>query len=242
MSNEDFLNYDFEKIDKRHERIDRIVVIVGVCSVLIAVVLAIVSNIIREREALEPYPPQVSQLVTISASVPPPTIQPLRTHRPWITTVPANVPPLTVAELDNVEYVGDIHDEPPKHRYTLTSAEKHLLKFVADREDSYSVESRLAVMQVVMNRVNDNRFPDTVRDVLFQHNQFHVMPRYHTSYVPSAQACEALERLLYDDCIFGGANAIFFAAARVSPDRIARRLYLIAEIGGSRFWGQTILN
>lgn len=123
-------------------------------------------------------------------------------------------------------------------RYTLTAAEKHLLKFVADREDSHSVESRLAVMQVVMNRVNDGRFPNTVRDVLFQQSQFHVMPRYHTGYVPSAQAHEALERLLYGTCIFGGANAIFFAASRVSPDRIARRLYLIAEIGGSRFWGQ----
>lgn len=146
--------------------------------------------------------------------------------------VPA--PPVVVEEV----IVEELIIATRQARYTLTAAEKHMLKFVADREDSHSVESRLAVMQVVMNRVNDSRFPNTVRDVLFQRNQFHVMPRYHTSYVPSAQAAEALERLLYDACVFGGANAIFFAASRVSPDRIARRLYLIAEIGGSRFWGQ----
>ena len=148
-----------------------------------------------------------------------------------------DLPPLIheyVVTIDEPEVVSAMRTP----RYTLTVAERHLLKFVADREDSHSVESRLAVMQVVMNRVNDNRFPNTVRDVLFQQNQFHVMPRYHTGYIPTAQAYEALERLLYGECIFNGANAIFFAAARVSPDRIARRLYLIAEIGGSRFWGQ----
>jgi len=140
-------------------------------------------------------------------------------------------------------YYGIYIEEEPaamhrKPRYALTAEEKHLLKFVADREDSHSVESRQAVMQVVMNRVESGLFPNTVRDVLFQRNQFHVMPRYSVNYVPSEYASEALERLLYDECIFSGAEAIFFAARHIPPDRIARRLYLVAEIGGSRFWAQ----
>ena len=229
--------------NKRIDKAQNVIGAIFVALLLLLGALTLLSSIITDTPE---YTPCEQQYTTVTASVPPPTVQPIRTRRMWITTVPANVPPLTVAELDNVEYVGieenanylESEAIKPEPRYTLTAEEKHLLKFVADREDSHSVESRLAVMQVVMNRVNDSRFPDTVRDVLFQRNQFHVMPRYSTCYVSHAQAYEALERLLYDECIFDGANAIFFAAARVCNTRIARRLYLIAEIGGSRFWGQ----
>jgi len=132
-----------------------------------------------------------------------------------------------------------VETERPGPRYILSEEEKHMLCFVADREDHTSVESRLAVMQVVMNRTyHSDKFPESVYDVLYQQKQFGVMKRYTAECTPSADAAEALARLLCGDDIFAGECALFFAANHVNPSRIARGLYLVAEVGKSKFWGQ----
>ena len=82
-------------------------------------------------------------------------------------------------------------------RYILTDEEKRMLCFIADHEDHTSVDSRQAVMQVVMNRVTDDRFPDTVADVLYAPKQFTSMRYYSDAYVPSDEARQALLNMQY---------------------------------------------
>jgi hypothetical protein len=150
---------------------------------------------------------------------------------PVITTVPPDF---------NYLYAGLTAEtaEPVTARYDLTDGEKRLLCFVSDSEDSTSVESRQSVMQTVLNRVYDERFPDNVTDVLYAPKQFQVMKTLSDDYTPSDEALEALERILYGEDIFGGANVLFFSAADIPPHRIAKGLYAVAEIGGTIFYGQ----
>ena len=123
-------------------------------------------------------------------------------------------------------------------QYELTDEEQHMLLYMADHEDNSSIEGLQAVMQVAINRLTSEKFPSTLADVLFQPRQFYVMSQYSSNYEPSEEAEEALHRLLYSDNIFAGEEALFFAASRVKPSNIARGLYIIVEIGGTRFWGQ----
>ena len=125
-----------------------------------------------------------------------------------------------------------------KPRYNLTDEEKRMGCFVADHEDHTNIESRQCIMQVIMNRVNDERFPDTVYDVLYAKKQFTCMKYYGADYTPSDEAVEALRLLLYGEDIFDGANAVYFAASYVKPSRIARGLYEVKRCGESKFWGQ----
>jgi spore germination cell wall hydrolase CwlJ-like protein len=132
--------------------------------------------------------------------------------------------------------------EPAIARYDLTDEEKRLLCFVSDKEDFTSVESRQAVMQTVMNRTADERFPDNIADVLYAPKQFQVMKMYSEDYAPSDEALEALDRILYGEDIFGGANVLFFAADYVEPHRIAKGLYAVLEVGGTIFYRQEAVN
>ena len=129
-------------------------------------------------------------------------------------------------------------ESTPEPRYILTDDEKDMIMFVADSEDHSSVESRLAVMQKVINRVESDKFPDTVTEVLTQPKQFQVIRRYSGDCTPSKEALQALELLLYGDDIFDGRRALYFAEKSVEPGRIARGLELVVEVGGSKFWEQ----
>lgn len=63
--------------------------------------------------------------------------------------------------------------EPAEPIYILTEEEQLLLKQIGVHEAGEVDEEGIAhVMQVVMNRCEDERFPDTVSEVLFQKHQF----------------------------------------------------------------------
>lgn len=55
----------------------------------------------------------------------------------------------------------------------LTVVDKGWLKLIAMAEaEGEGVEGKAAVMNVVLNRVEDERYPDTITEVLFEKNQF----------------------------------------------------------------------
>ena len=127
----------------------------------------------------------------------------------------------------------------PEPRYKLTDEEMNMMMFIADREDNTDINSRLAIMQVIMNRVNSPKFPDNVYDVLYARGQFATIKKYYKDYIPSEDAWIAMDRLLYDEKnIFDGKEALFFAEKSVNKKRIACGLYLIATFGGTNFYGQ----
>ena len=122
--------------------------------------------------------------------------------------------------------------------YDLTEEEKNMLCFVSELEDSFSVESRLAVMKTVINRVESKKFPNSIYEVLFAPKQFNTMKKYYKGYTPTEEAVSALNRLIYGEDIFDGENVLFFANKKVSPRKIARGLYLISSAYGNNYYGQ----
>ena len=74
--------------------------------------------------------------------------------------------------------VPEIEEEPievPVSAYTYTDEELDLLaRLIYSESGTESYITKLCVGSVVMNRVDDNNFPNTIREVIYQKNQFSV--------------------------------------------------------------------
>jgi len=62
-----------------------------------------------------------------------------------------------------------------------------------DFKDVYDQSQVDLVLSTVMNRVSDDRFPNTVSEVILQRGQFHVMPR-NSRYKVSNKSREVVKR------------------------------------------------
>lgn len=106
----------------------------------------------------------------------------------------------------------------PKYVYHLTEDELEvLLRIVEAEAGNEDEDGRLLVANVVLNRVNSDKFPDTVREVVFQRekgvSQF--SPAYSGSYyrvTVSEKTTAAVERALMGEDISQG--ALYFAARK----------------------------
>lgn len=79
----------------------------------------------------------------------------------------------------------------------VTEAEVTLLARIIDVEaGGEPYRGKVAVGAVVVNRVKDSRFPNTVREVIYQPNQFYTagLRRFPTPSQPSLQAAQAALR------------------------------------------------
>ena len=123
--------------------------------------------------------------------------------------------------------------------YILTDEEKNMLCFMSESEGNYSIESRMACMQVAINRIYAGQFKqNNIRDILFAPKQFQTMQNYYAGYEPAEEAVEALNRILLGEDIFNGEFALYFSMPHIPANKIARNLYFITKIGGNNFYGQ----
>ena len=121
---------------------------VSLCLMLIAVSLCVLVYCV---EPTIETPAETTEVTTEATTEP--------TEETTFATEPPTVPETTVAET-----------EPP-----YTADELEMLALVIYQEaggDACSDETRLMVGTVVMNRVADHRFPDTIYGVLIQESQY----------------------------------------------------------------------
>lgn len=109
-----------------------------------------------------------------------------------------------------------------------------LAKITQVEAGNESYESQLAVANVILNRVKDSRFPDTIRDVIYSGKQF---PPAHNGLldksVPKAIALRAAK-----DALNGKNNvedAVYFFNPKVSKGKFWSSLKVIDTIGTHRF-------
>lgn len=124
------------------------VLCVSLCLMLIAVSLCVLAY------CVEPTIETTAETTEVTTEA---TTEP--TEETTVATEPPKVPETTVAET-----------EPP-----YTADELEMLALVIYQEaggDACSDETRLMVGTVVMNRVADHRFPDTIYGVLIQESQY----------------------------------------------------------------------
>ncbi|MHC1694637.1 MAG: cell wall hydrolase [Eubacteriales bacterium] len=176
-----------------------------------------------------------------------PSMKPLRAEATTPTAnqiqEPTNVPDNHVGNI--LQYAQNITKPAP--RYTPTPWERKLLAALAEQEDSTSEESMQAVVEVVLNRLESDHYSFTdcrnIEEVIFQAglcNGVWVEQYQGSSNLASAEpsdtafaavdrACEGEQRLVQE--------ALFHAEATVPSWRIANDIYLVDEIGQTRFWG-----
>lgn len=94
---------------------------------------------------------------------------------------------VTVAEEEKKEAVINLNDE----EIMLLS------KLVAGEARGESYEGQVAVAAVVINRVRDSRFPDTLEGVIYQKNAFSVVRNGKINVEPTSSTYRAAQEALY---------------------------------------------
>jgi N-acetylmuramoyl-L-alanine amidase len=110
-----------------------------------------------------------------------------------------------------------------------------LLAKIIQVEAGYeSYESQLAVGSVIMNRVNDPRFPNTIREVIYHPGQF---PPAHNGLLDKSNPNESVLRAAL--AIMNGENnvvgALYFYNPKVTSGSFWDSLTLVKEIGNHRY-------
>lgn len=142
--------------------------------ILIVLILAFI--FVRSTKDPAEIPPAYTEPPT---SAPTETTEPPETEAPTETTTPETEPPAATEPPTEPETEPPTEPEteptetaPP---YEYTEKDLEYLALVIYQEaggDMFSDETRLMVGTVVMNRVADDRYPDTIFDVILQRGQY----------------------------------------------------------------------
>ncbi|MBD5544774.1 MAG: cell wall hydrolase [Lachnospiraceae bacterium] len=131
-----------------------------------------------------------------------------------------------------------------KKRYDLNDTDyNNLLRIVEAEASGEGEEGKLLVANVVLNRVNSKRFPNTVTEVVFQNSggktQFAPTKdgRFYSVRV-TEETERAVERAIYGEDISDGA-LFFVAVSKASQDNVSwfqRTLKKVCSYGGHDFY------
>lgn len=184
-----------------------------IVTALVALIFAVmaISSIVAEAER-EAAGQQAPPLITLA--------QP--TETPWPTAEPQPTPEPT--------YTSMIHS------YDWDGEDERMLAKIAMAEaEGESVEGKALVILVVLNRVWNDEFPDSIEEVIFQKNQFSPVAeggRYWTT-EPDAGCYEALE------LVMGGwdeSQGAFYFESTGRDGWHSQNLEFLFEFGGHKFY------
>lgn len=110
-----------------------------------------------------------------------------------------------------------------------------LSRIIYAESGNQSLEGKIAVGNVILNRVADSRFPNTVKGVIFQKNQFTPVSNGSIYRTPSNESIAAAKLCLEGTNTAG--NSLYFVNPRVSPNSWAsRNRPRVATIGAHAFF------
>lgn len=143
---------------------------------------------------------------------------------------------LTILILSSIMNVASEAEAPmkwnPLPRYKEDYGVTLLAKLIEAEARGEPYEGKVAVGAVVMNRVNDERFPDTIYEVIHQPMQF--KPSRGLSRVnPSTESIRAAKEAMRLKDPTGG--ALYFYNPELTQDTWITRLPVVAEIGNHVF-------
>ncbi len=149
-----------------------------------------------------------------------------------------------VAEASSGQRVVDYNLLEREAKYTLNQEDYDILLRIVEAEAGCEdVKGKMLVAGVIMNRVESSRFPDSVKEVVFQRGngtvQFSPVKDGRLDRVKiSEETKEAVERVLYGEDITEG--ALYFAARKYAdPERMKwfdNSLTLLFSYGGHEFF------
>ena len=109
-----------------------------------------------------------------------------------------------------------------------------LSRIINAESGNQPLEGKIAVGNVVMNRVRDPKFPNTIYDVLFQKNQF--SPAASGSIYREPNEESVVAAMLVMDGAQVMPNALFFNAAGATRSYAARNRAYVSTIGDHAFY------
>lgn len=156
--------------------------------------------------------------------VPKTTPKPTITPKPTATPEPSNTPePTPIPSVTPEPTQAPVSDMPSSGSYT--SDELYLLAQLVYKEGDSS--SYAAVANVILNRINSSKFPNTVEGVVYQKNQFSTSGLK----TPSSAAKEAVTAVFVNGNTVLPSNVLYF---RTSSSWSGHELY--GKIGGNYFY------
>jgi N-acetylmuramoyl-L-alanine amidase len=84
------------------------------------------------------------------------------------------------------------------HRFIKEEEKKLLARLVQAEAEGEPFEGKVAVADVVLNRVEHEQFPDTVKEVIYQRNAFEPVQNGSINEPASNEAIKAVEKALVD--------------------------------------------
>ena len=134
-------------------------------------------------------------------------------------------------------------DNPPLHddilpiqQFSITDEEIEMLKYIVEQETrGGSYRHKCIVTNVVLNRVKDSRFPNTVKGVLLQKNQFSSTWNYYQKRnKPDEKTENAVNNVLNGKERDESNGALYFHS--MSSDGWFSSLSFVMEMEGHRFF------
>lgn len=137
----------------------------------------------------------------------------------------------------NITYCAEIiteDREKAKEVISINNEDFYLLaKLVTGEARGESYEGQVAVAAVVINRVQDPRFPKTIKDVIYQNKAFSVVDNGQINLDPTDSATKAVREALYGKDPTGG--AIYFWNPDIATCKWIRTLTPYTRIGNHVF-------
>ena len=146
----------------------------------------------------------------------------------------------TVCEGDNPPLWGGNQssqtDISPIQQFSITDEEIEMLKYIVEQETrGGSYKHKCIVTNVVLNRVKDSRFPNTVKEVLLQKNQFSSTWNYYQKRnKPDEKTENAVNAVLNGKERDESNGALYFHS--MSSDGWFSSLSFVMEMEGHRFF------
>lgn len=124
----------------------------------------------------------------------------------------------------------------PIQQFSITDEEREMLKYIVEQETrGGSYRHKCIITNVILNRVKDSRFPNTVREVLLQRNQFSSLWNYYQKRnEPDEKTEKAVNDVLNGRVEDESKGSLYFHSMK--SDGWFSSLSFVMEVEGHRFF------
>lgn len=131
---------------------------------------------------------------------------------------------------------GDNEIITPIQQFSITDEEREMLKYIVEQETrGGSYRHKCIVTNVILNRVRDSRFPNTVKEVLLQRNQFSSLWNYYQKRnKPDEKTERAVNDVLNGRVEDESNGSLYFHSMK--SDGWFSSLSFVMEVEGHRFF------
>lgn len=130
---------------------------------------------------------------------------------------------------------GNIVEMFEKPAYEITADERYLIARVVKCESGNKpLETQMQVASSILNRTEDERFPNTIKEVIYSQNQYTptMLPSWWNKWQPDENSYKAVDEVIKNGSV---SDCLYFEDCKGSSWH-SRNLKLICNSNGMRFY------